>query len=426
MVDDAHVRAHMEFLASDALAGRGSATEYEHIAATYIASELRQYGLAPAGDKAEAGVPASYLQRVPLPPSRSSAPPLLQAGKQQWEHGKQIAVIELSATNVQGPLQKWDGAGPIQRGAFVLVRLREDGPSVREQLIQPLRGGAAAVLVADAAQIQARFKSAAGELPQIRRRTLIFLNPEASKEISALAEGEAVTLSAPTSAKDIRSTWNVVAKLEGSGPESVLLSAHLDHLGTDPSRAGDNIFNGADDDASGVTAVLELARILGQGPKPRRTVYFVLFGSEETGGQGASFFLEHPPIALPQFAAALEFEMIGRADSAVARDQLWLTGYDRSDLGPELAKHGARLVADPHPAENFFQRSDNFAMAKRGIVAHTVSSFGLHAEYHQPNDDLAHIDFKHMVEAIQSMAAPVRWLADSDFKPKWKRPVLAD
>ena len=59
-------------------------------------------------------------------------------------------------------------------------------------------------------------------------------------------------------------------------------------------------------------------------------------------------------------------------------------------------------------------------------MAHTVSSFGLHAEYHQPNDDLAHIDFKHMVEAIQSLAAPVRWLADSDFKPKWKRPVLAD
>ena len=82
---------------------------------------------------------------------------------------------------------------------------------------------------------------------------------------------------------------------------------------------GDDIYNGADDDASGTTAVLELARVLGSGPKPRRTVIFALFGSEETGGQGSTYFLQHPPVPLKQIAVNLEFEMLGRADPAVSR-----------------------------------------------------------------------------------------------------------
>jgi hypothetical protein len=68
----------------------------------------------------------------------------------------------------------------------------------------------------------------------------------------------------------------------------------------------------------------------------------------------------------------------------IAAHTLWLTGWERTNLGPQLASHGARLVADPHPAENFFMRSDNITLARRGVVAQTVSSFGLHADYHQP------------------------------------------
>ncbi|MGH9566876.1 MAG: M28 family metallopeptidase, partial [Candidatus Angelobacter sp.] len=136
-------------------------------------------------------------------------------------------------------------------------------------------------------------------------------------------------------------------------------------------------------------------------------------------GQGDHYFLQHPPAPLEKIVANLEFEMIGRPDPAVKPDELWLTGFERSNLGPELAKHGAKLVADPHPKQNFFQRSDNFALAKQGVVAQTVSSFGLHKDYHRPSDDLAHIDFAHMEQAIQSMIDPVEWLANSDFKPEW-------
>ena len=217
-------------------------------------------------------------------------------------------------------------------------------------------------------------------------------------------------------------TWNAIAILRGtaSPEEVVLLTAHLDHLGIGPANAaGDTIYNGADDDASGTTAVLALAQAFANGPRPRRTIVFALFGSEEIGGFGNAAFLSHPPVPLTSIVANLEFEMIGRADPAIPNDALWLTGFDRSNLGSELASHGAHLLPDPHPAENFFQRSDNYALARQGIIAHTISSFNLHKDYHQPSDELAGIDFPHLTNSIASMIAPIQWLANVTWRPTW-------
>ena len=216
-------------------------------------------------------------------------------------------------------------------------------------------------------------------------------------------------------------TWNALALLRGTDPAAgvVLLTAHLDHLGIGNPVNGDSIYNGADDDASGTTAVLELARALSHAPRPKRTILFVLFGSEELGGFGNRYFLEHSPVPLTTIVANLEFEMIGRPDPALPAKTLWLTGYERSNLGPTLARHGAAISADPHPSEHFFQRSDNYALAKQGIVAQTVSSYGLHKDYHQPSDEISKIDFDFLTHSIQSMIEPVRWLADSGFVPAW-------
>lgn len=194
----------------------------------------------------------------------------------------------------------------------------------------------------------------------------------------------------------------------------------MDHLGVKENAPGtDKIFNGADDDASGCIAVLELARSLAAGQRPKRTVYFAFFGSEEAGGYGAQYFVGNLPFPKEKLAANLEFEMIGRPDTKVATGELWLTGYDRSNLGAELTKQGAKLVADPHPEENFFQRSDNYTLARQGVVAHTVSSFGLHKDYHHAGDEIKTIDFNHMTRAIESMVKPLQWLVNSDFKPTW-------
>jgi len=252
------------------------------------------------------------------------------------------------------------------------------------------------------------------------RPAIVLLNDEAVKAIAAAPDNTEVNLYAELGAPQTGHTYNAAGILRGEDPDhAVLLTAHLDHLGIGQPVGGDSIYNGADDDASGCVAVLEMAHALAAGPKPKRTVVFVMFGSEERGGFGARYWLDHPTVPVDHIVANLEFEMIGRADAAVKPDELWLTGWERSNLGPELAKHGAKLVQDPHPDQNFFQRSDNIALARRGVVAQTVSSYGLHADYHRPSDDVQHLDFKHMEQAIGSMVEPVKWLVNSDFVPQW-------
>jgi len=245
------------------------------------------------------------------------------------------------------------------------------------------------------------------------------------KAVTVLSDGATVTIAAEVKEAAVTRTWNAVGRLTGTDPAAskdvILLSAHHDHLGARANAAPgtDAINNGADDDASGTTAVLELARALALGPRPKRTIVFAFFGSEEAGGFGSTYFADKPVVPLTQIIANLQFEMIGRPDSKVPPHTLWLTGFDRSTLGPALAKQGAKLVQDPHPEQNFFERSDNIQFARRGVIAHTVSSYGLHKEYHQPSDEITTIDFPHMTDSIQSMLEPIRWLANSAFKPDW-------
>ena len=252
----------------------------------------------------------------------------------------------------------------------------------------------------------------------------IVVDETAASALQSLADGAQIEFAGELGASQTRQTWNAVGALKGSDArresEVILLSAHLDHLGVRENAPGaDKIFNGADDDASGCVAVLELARALAGGARPKRTVYFAFFGSEEAGGYGAQYFVDNLPFPKNKLVANLEFEMIGRPDAKVKPDELWLTGYDRSNLGAELARRGAKLVADPHPEQNFFQRSDNYTLARQGIIAHTVSSFGLHTDYHQASDEIKTIDFTHITSAINSMVQPVVWLVNSDFAPAW-------
>jgi len=444
-VCSACIQAHEEFLASDAMQGRGSGTHDELVAATYIAAELRAYGIAPAGNDGDGG----YIQTVPLIKNTVTAPPTLEITPANgspaitWTYGKNFLVSYLSAPDFSGPLQKFDSASPappkITPGAIVFVTGSPD--KVRGIAFSTSDSGATgAIVLSNKSALD--FESRARTLPRISNKldgdsnglrdfNFLELTPDAADKLAQLPDGTQIHFKAAAEREKIL-TWNAVGILRGTDldskdhtnnatikHETVLLSAHLDHLGIGRPVNGDSIYNGADDDASGVTAVLELARVLGAAPRPRRTVIFALFGSEESGGLGSTYFREHPPVPLSEFVANLEFEMIGRADPKVKTDTVWLTGWERSNLGPTLAGHGANLVADPHPDENFFARSDNYVLAKKGVVAQTVSSYGLHSDYHRPSDDVAHLDFKHMDAAIGSMLYPVEWLVNSTFTPKW-------
>jgi hypothetical protein len=217
---------------------------------------------------------------------------------------------------------------------------------------------------------------------------------------------------------------NVVGILPGSDPklrdEAVVVSAHYDHLGVGRPVNGDSIYNGADDDASGTTAVLEIARLLArQRPVPRRTVVFLLVTGEERGMLGTRWYLDHPTVPLDHTVANLNVEMIARPDSlAGGPGKGWLTGFDRSTMGAMLRSAGIPIVPDPRPGEHFFERSDNYAFARRGVVAHTLSTFDLHADYHRPSDEVRFADPAHMARVIAAAAQAVRLLADGP-APQW-------
>ncbi|HET7468408.1 MAG TPA: M20/M25/M40 family metallo-hydrolase [Gemmatimonadales bacterium] len=216
---------------------------------------------------------------------------------------------------------------------------------------------------------------------------------------------------------------NVVGLVRGADPalrdQIVLIDAHYDHLGIGPAVNGDSIYNGADDDGSGVVAVLGAARALAAGPPPRRTVLFLATTGEELGLLGTRWYLEHPAAPLEKTVANLEIEMIGRPDSlAGGPGKGWLTGFDRSTMGPMLAQAGIPIVADPRPAQQFFMRSDNIAFARRGIPAQTLSSYGMHRDYHTPSDEVSRIDARHLATMVQAAARAARLLADGE-APTW-------
>ena len=217
--------------------------------------------------------------------------------------------------------------------------------------------------------------------------------------------------------------YNLIGLVRGSDPamrdEAVVLGAHFDHVGVGKPVEGDSIYNGADDDASGVATVLAAARALAKAP-PRRSVIFLLTSGEEFGVLGTQWYLDRPTFPLGQTIADLQVEMVGRPDSlAGGTGKLWLTGFERSSMGESLTKGGLPVVADPRPDFRFFERSDNIVFAMRGIPAHTLSSFSLHSDYHQPSDEVDRIDFAHLEQAADVVIRATRLLADGP-RPTWR------
>ncbi|MGK0458808.1 MAG: Zn-dependent M28 family amino/carboxypeptidase [Polaribacter sp.] len=207
--------------------------------------------------------------------------------------------------------------------------------------------------------------------------------------------------------EDITSS-NIIGVLEGRSKkeEYVIISAHYDHLGMKKSGEGDLIYNGANDDASGVTGVLALAAYFKEVGH-ERTIVFAAFTAEEMGLVGSTYFGKE--IDAAKFVAGINLEMIGKTPS-FGPNTAWLTGFERSDFGKIIQRNlegtGYQLFPDPYKKFNLFFRSDNASLARLGVPSHTFSTtpIDVDPDYHQVTDASETLNMTVITQTIQAVA----------------------
>ncbi|MBO9622355.1 MAG: M20/M25/M40 family metallo-hydrolase [Sphingomonas sp.] len=417
-VREESVRGHVSYLAGETLKGRESASPDEAMAAAYVGAAFRGYGLQPAPGM------QGYTQPIDIVRLRLDGAPVLTAGGAAIDKPLLFASAGQPA---QGKLVLYAGNDPKALPAADVVMLtgKEGSPLRLAGAVDPSR--TRLVIIRATPEVRDYYQRIGGapRLPRYfkgrqptPRPNVVALDDAAFDKLAA-QEGTDVSLTLPGLVEETRVTTNAIGYLPGTDPKAgvILLSAHLDHLGVRPDG---KVMYGANDDASGTTAVLELAQALASGKRNKRGILFVAYGSEEAGGFGARWFAEHPPVPLSDIVANLEFEMIGAQDPKLPAGTMMMTGFERSTFGETLKAHGALVTADPYPEQDFFRRSDNYALALQGVVAHTVSGWAVIPSYHTPEDTVANLDTAFMTRAIQSLVAPLRSLANSNAKPEWK------
>ena len=216
--------------------------------------------------------------------------------------------------------------------------------------------------------------------------------------------------------------YNVVGMLQGSDPrlrnEFILIGAHYDHIGVVPNKEGDGIANGANDNASGTSTVLELARYFGSRTAPKRSLIFAFFSAEERGLLGSRHLAKVLKEQGIDLYAVMNFEMTG-----VPMDKpylMYLTGYEKSNLAEVCNRLGGEDLVGYLPTAseyNLFQRSDNYPFYEQfGVPSHTFSTFDFenYAYYHQPGDEPSRMDFSHMANLVNRIIPAISGIANAE------------
>lgn len=215
---------------------------------------------------------------------------------------------------------------------------------------------------------------------------------------------------------------NVVGMLPGKSKkeEYVIFSGHYDHLGIGKPKDGDSIFNGANDDAAGTTAVIMLAKYFSQLKDNERTLVFAAFTAEEIGGLGSQYFSKQYDAA--KVMAMFNIEMIG-TESKWGANSAYITGYEKTDMGKILQKNleGTEFTfyPDPYPEQQLFFRSDNATLAALGVPAHTISTAKMDAEkyYHNVGDEIGTLNMENMAAIIRAIAASSKGIVSGKETP---------
>ncbi len=461
------IRAHVKFLSSDLLEGRGPGQRGGALAESYIAAQFAAAGLKPGA------ADGTFLQRVPLkvveaaPTASMTVTKGAQTLDLRWlddfvgHSNLQEAKISAEAEavfvghGIRAPEFGWDDYAGANVKGKVVVLFTNEPPSTDDKFFggkaltyygrwtykyeEALRQGALAAIIVHTTPTAGYgyqvVKANGRPQPQVARQpgapALAFagwVTEEAGGKLFALSGKTVAEMLKLADAKGFKpvplgvkvrigmdykvgelQTYNVVGRVEGSDPqlkqEAVVITAHWDHLGVGEAVNGDSIYNGALDNSTGTSMLLEMARAwASMEPKPRRSAYFVAVTAEESGLLGASYFAQNPPLPAEKIAANLNFDSyspLGRTTQTV------MIGAERTSfynvVESVASRFNLKIMPDQRPEQGSYFRSDHFAFAKAGVPAFSVNMGSertaplspaleavakrLQGSYHQPTDE---------------------------------------
>jgi Zn-dependent M28 family amino/carboxypeptidase len=467
--DPEHIRAHVRFLSHDLLEGRGTGQRGGDIAAEYIATQFALYGLKPAGENGTymQRVPMVGITTLPestfvLSPARGDSRKLkpldefVAYDQTQQPESDVDADIVYVGYGIEAPEYQWDDYKGVDiRGKVLLMLVNEpdsnDAAFFKGRSLtyygrwtykyeEAARKGAVGVILIHKTEMasypwEVVRNSNSGEksflkldnAPQLKVASWIQL--DIAQKLVASAGMDLNKMMADARSRDFRpvplpvklkahmvskirpfESNNVIAMLPGSNTklrdEAVLYTAHYDHLGIRPDEPGDNIYNGADDNATGCGILLEMARLYTQAPqRPARSILFAAVTAEEQGLLGSEYLGKHPPVPAGKITLDLNFDDIPPIGSP---QEVEVSGAERTTFYPvvQALAEEFRLAIRPdaHPEAGHYYRSDHFSLARVGIPSFSVNSgikykghdaaWGMkqaeeytEKHYHQPSDE---------------------------------------
>ena len=452
------LRGHLSFIASDALEGRNTPSKGLDIAAEYIAAQFRRAGLEPGGDdgyfqSADFVLADTPMDAFELKLKRGSETLSVATNQVSFNIDRglsfsaQLLKVDYADANAVAALTPQQVEGKVVITEIPDSR-REQGPRrlemymARQEFLNKMTGLKAALVISidrvstkGAGPVQGRLIDPEDRRarPEARGTPVITVHdPRVVKLFDAkpgLTGAEmSLRLQAPVD-RPVR-LRNVIGLLRGSDPimrdSYVLLSAHYDHLGTRPELAGDNIFNGANDDGSGTVSVIELASAFATlRQRPRRSIVFITFFGEEKGLLGSRYYGRHPMFPIDKTVVDINLEQVGRTDSSEGPQiaNASLTGFDYSDVGVIMEAAGKltgiKVYKHEQNSDSFFDRSDNQALADQGVPAHTLCTAFVYPDYHGVGDHWEKIDYANMEKVDRMVALALVMIANNSEAPKW-------
>jgi Zn-dependent M28 family amino/carboxypeptidase len=514
-VDAEKIRAHVKFLSSDLLEGRGMGQRGSDIAAEYIATQFALDGLEPAGDQ------GSYFQEVPmvsittLPDTTVSLIPkngeplqLKNLDDFVIHNETQTDVADIDAPvvfvgyGITAPEYIWDDyKGVDLKGKVALLFVNEptsDDPKFFKgkaltyygrwtyKYEETARHGAVATLIIHRRDLASYgwevVRNSNGKdksylrldgTPHLQGASWIQL--DVAKKLAAMSQMDIDKMFQQAQSRDFKpvelpvrlkahvvstvrpfNSRNVLAMLPGSDParrdETVMYTAHYDHLGIDTSAKGDNIYNGAVDNSTGCGILLELARVWSHSvlQAPPRSILFAAVTAEEQGLLGSEFLGKHSTTPVGKVTLDLNYDAVAPIGDP---EEIEISGAERTTFYPEVEKtaqkYGLAIRPDAQPEAGHYYRSDHFSLARVGIPSFSISEgikFQGHDEawgraqakdyvehhYHQPSDEYRpEMDFTGLAKVAQfgydlglqaaSQPALVQWQSGDEFEPARKK-----